>query len=374
MYKAFGIINSSSRNIWVEGLQDYRPIGAFSFLGRYRVIDFSISNMTNSGIDRIQVYINTKPRSLVEHLGTGRHYNINSKSGKLQLLFSQTDARSDIYNTDVQAYYENLEYIKRMQHPYVVIAPSYFVYSANYDELIEQHIKSGADITMLYHSVDNAKESFLNCTVVNLNRQKGVLSLEPNQGNTAKRNVSLATYVMKRELFIDLILKAKETSSMFTLKDIINDQCSAPEPLDVRGVAHKGFFAAINDFNAYFRANMDLIDYKNAQSLFMADWPIYTRTNNSSPTHYYETASIRNSVVSNGCIIEGTIENSVVGRGCVIHKGAVVKNSIILAGAEIGEDTIVENTVVDKRAKLLRVKEVISSPDNPGYIRRQDIL
>ena len=89
MYKAFGIVSSSGRNIYVDGMQDYRPIGAFSFLGRYRVIDFPISNMTNSNIERIQVYINNKPRSVVEHLGTGRHYNINSKSGKLQLLFSE---------------------------------------------------------------------------------------------------------------------------------------------------------------------------------------------------------------------------------------------------------------------------------------------
>ena len=101
MFKAFGIVNSSERNIHVEGLQDYRAIGAFSFLGRYRVIDFPISNMTNSGIEYIQVYVKNKPRSLVEHLGTGRHYNINSKSGNLQLLFSEHSGVNDIYNTDI---------------------------------------------------------------------------------------------------------------------------------------------------------------------------------------------------------------------------------------------------------------------------------
>ena len=107
MYKAFGIVSSSGRNIYVDGMQDYRPIGAFSFLGRYRVIDFPISNMTNSNIERIQVYINNKPRSVVEHLGTGRHYNINSKSGKLQLLFSEHNNDNDIYNTDISCYLDN---------------------------------------------------------------------------------------------------------------------------------------------------------------------------------------------------------------------------------------------------------------------------
>ena len=114
MYKAFGIVSSSGRNIYVDGMQDYRPIGAFSFLGRYRVIDFPISNMTNSDIDRIQVYINNKPRSVVEHVGTGRHYNINSKSGKLQLLFSEHNNDNDIYNTDISCYLDNMESLSRM--------------------------------------------------------------------------------------------------------------------------------------------------------------------------------------------------------------------------------------------------------------------
>ena len=92
MAKAFGIVNSSGNHIWVEGMQDYRPIGAFSFLGRYRVVDFPLSNMSNSGIDRIQVYIRRKPRSMTEHIGTGRHYNINSKRGKVQILFSENQS------------------------------------------------------------------------------------------------------------------------------------------------------------------------------------------------------------------------------------------------------------------------------------------
>ena len=320
MYKAFGIVNSSSKNIRVEGLEDYRPIGAFSFLGRYRVVDFPISNLSNSGIDRIQVYVQEKPRTLVAHIGTGRHYNINSKSGKLQILFSDTAKRNDIYNTDISAYYENLECIEAMHHEYVVITPDYMVYSADFSTLIEQHIDSGADITLLYHSVDNAKEAYLNCNILNLNKQKGVLSIEPNHGNAKSRNIFMDTYIMKKDLLVDLIKKARATSSAFTLTDIINE---LHNDLDVRGISHRGFFASITDFQSYYDANMDLINIKTAQTLFDSEWPIYTRTNDSCPTHYYETAQIRNSVVSNGCQVEGTIENSILGRGCIIHKGGL---------------------------------------------------
>ena len=122
MYKAFGIVNSSSRNIRVEGLEDYRPIGAFSFLGRYRMVDFPISNLSNSGIDRIQIYVKEKPRTLVSHIGTGRHYNINSKSGRLQILFTDSDQRNNIYNTDIASYYENMECIEEMHQNLRIIS------------------------------------------------------------------------------------------------------------------------------------------------------------------------------------------------------------------------------------------------------------
>lgn len=371
MAKAFGIVNFSGKNIWVDGLQPYRPIGAFSFLGRYRVIDFPISNMTNSGIEHIQVYIRRKPRSLVEHLGTGRHYNINSKRGKMHVLFSETGVDNDVYNNDIAAFLENMECIQEVSYPYVVIAPSYMIYSMNYDTLLQNHIDSGADITLLYHSVDNAKEAFLNCNALNLNRQKGVLSIEQNRGNAKNKHIFMDTYVMKKDLFVELIHKAKQMSSMFTLADVVSSQC---EELDIRGVSHRGYFASITDFKSYYDANISLIDFKNAMSLFEDEWPIYTRTNDSCPTQYFENAEVKSSMVSNGCLIEGTVENSVIGRGCVIKSGAVVKNSVILPGVEIGKDVHVENQVVDKHVRIVRVKEVVSDPDHPGYIKRGDII
>ena len=198
-----------------------------------------------------------------------------------------------------------------------------------------------------------------------------MLSIEPNHGNAKNRNIFMDTYIMKKDLFIELIRKAKAISSAFPLADIINE---LHNELDVRGVSHRGFFASITDFQSYYNANMDLIDIKAAQTLFDPEWPIYTRTNDSCPTHYYETAQIRNSVVSNGCQVEGTIENSILGRGCIIHKDAVIKNSVVLSGAEIGEGVHVENQVVDKMVKILHVKEVVSDPALPGYIKRRDIL
>ncbi|HIQ98675.1 MAG TPA: glucose-1-phosphate adenylyltransferase subunit GlgD [Candidatus Scybalocola faecavium] len=374
MSKAFGIVNFSGNHIWVKGLQTYRPIGAFSFMGRYRIIDFPISNMSNSDIDHIQVYIRRKPRSLTEHLGTGRHYNINSKRGKLRILYSEDGMDNEnIYNTDIGAFRENIDIIEKEPYPYVVIAPSYMIYAIDFNALLQSHITSEADITLLYQSVDNANEAYLNCNTLNLNRQKGVLSIEQNRGTAKSRNIFMDTYIMKKDLFMELIEKAHKTSSMYTLADIVSAVC-ATEDYDVRGISHRGYFAAITDFKSYYQANIDLIDFKTARSLFDEDWPIYTRTNDSCPTQYFETADVKNSVVSNGCNMEGYVENSVVGRGCIIQKGAVVKNSVLLPGTLIGENVHVENFVVDKGAKIIHANELVAEADNPGYVKRQDTL
>ena len=371
MAKAFGIINTSGNHIWVEGMQDYRPIGAFSFLGRYRIIDFPISNMSNSGIDRIQLFAGSNPRSLIEHVSSGRHYNINSKRGKLQILFTEAHSKNDIYNTDIAASWTNLDSIQKMHEEYVIITPSHMVFAMDFHKLLKDHRKSEADITLLYHSVNNANENYLNCDFLTLNRQNGVLSISKNRGNEANRDIFMDTYVMKKELFIDLIHRAKALSSMYTLAQIVTICC---EELDVRGHKHEGYFAAITNFKSYYDANLSLIDYDATKDLFDEEWPIYTRTNDSCPTQYYDTADVKQSVVSNGCVIEGTIVNSVIGRGCTIKKGAVVKNSVILPDAYIEEGIHVENHVVGKHSKLIHCKELVADVETPGYVRRGDTL
>lgn len=371
MAKAFGIINSSGNHIYVEGMQDYRPIGAFSFLGRYRIIDFPMSNMSNSNIETVQIFLNQNPRSLVEHLGSGRHYNINSKRGKVQMLFAADSSAQSIYNTDIASFETNLESIQKAHADYVVIAPSYMIYVENYDELLNKHIASGADVTLLYHPVETADVDYLNIDALRLNRQNGVEAIYKNRGIEPKKNIFMDTYVMKKDLFIELIKKAHSLSSMYTLAQIVNLSCAE---LDVRGVEHTGFFAPMTDFKSVYKANMALIDYKAAKELFDEKWPIYTRTNDSCPTQYFDEAEVKSSVVSNGSLIAGNLENTIVGRGCTIGKGCVIKNCVISSDVKIADDTHLENVIVDKHASVLHVKEIVCDPENPGYVKRGDTV
>ena len=161
MCNALGIITYNDSSVYVEGMQKYRPIAAFSFLGRYRLVDFAISNMSNSGIDDIQIYVNGNPRSLIDHIGTGRHYNINSKHGHLSLVPVYTDGASSRFTTDISCYAENIHAVMENHNDYVVIAPVNMLYKGNYEELLKQHIESGAEVSVLYQHVDNAKENYI---------------------------------------------------------------------------------------------------------------------------------------------------------------------------------------------------------------------
>lgn len=369
--RAFGIISSSGNHIYVEGMQDYRSIGAFSFLGRYRAIDFPVSNMSNSGIEHVEVLMSQNPRSLVEHLGSGRHYNINSKRGKVQLLFTEGGAATSFYNTNMAGFAQNIESIQKAHADYVVLAPGYMIYTQDYNKLLDQHIESGADITLLYHSVETSDEDFLNCDSLTLNRQSGVDAISRNRGAEASAKIFMDTYVMKKELFIELINKARSISSLYTLAQVVNICC---KELDVRGVEHFGYFATLTDFKSVYKANMSLLDISKAKELFDEKWPIYTRTSDSCPTQYFEEASVKSSFVANGCLIQGTLENCVVGRGCTIGKDCVIKNCVISSDVVIADGTHLENLIVDKHASVLHTKEIVADPETPGYVRRGDII
>ncbi|MEG0177893.1 MAG: glucose-1-phosphate adenylyltransferase subunit GlgD [Anaerorhabdus sp.] len=369
MIDALGIINFEDSTADIEGLGNYRPVPAISFLGRYRIIDFVLSNMTNSGMSQIQVHIKEKPRSLIEHLGTGLHYNINSKRGKLRLLYGESKVMSEVYNHDIGSFIQNMQYIEGSNKPYVILAPSYMIYKIDYNEVLSSHIASGNDITVLYKNVDNAKTEFIGCDTLVMDKDKRISSIEKNRGKYKTRAVSMEAYVLSRRLFIELVNRAANTSALYWFKDILREVCSE---LTMVGYPVRGYVACINTLPAYFKANMELRCPDLASDLFVEDWPIHTMTNDSAPTRYSKDAVVRGSVVANGCVIEGKVENCVIGRNVTIKKGAEVKNCIILPGAFIGESAKLDSVIVDKSAIVHHVKKLVGTPIAPIYVKRAD--
>lgn len=367
--RALGIITFEDSTADIEGLGDFRPVPAMAFMGRYRVIDFILSDMTNSGIDNVQVYCKEKPRNLFEHLGDGSHYNINSKRGKLRILYGEKPFASQVYNHDVANYMLNMQYIEEDNNPYVVIAPSYFVYSIDFNEVLKQHVDSKADVTVLYTSTSNGKQAFLGCDTLAVDKTRSVTAVDKNRGKRKNIIVSMEAYVMEKKLFIELVKKAAETSSLYWFKDILKD--SLPD-LDVKGYPVKGFVGCLNSLEEYYRISMELRDHHTASQLFKPGWPVYTQTNDSCPTKYTTDCKVSDSVVANGCVIEGNVTGSLISRNVHICKGAVVKDSILLPGCYIGENAKLDHVIVDKYAIVHHVKKLEGTNEAPVYVKRRD--
>lgn len=371
MFNAMGIIAYNDSSVYVRGVEKYRPIAAFSFVGRYRLVDFPISNMTNSGMDDIDVYVNGNPKVLFDHIGSGRHYNINNKHGHVGLIPVYTDGQRAEYVPDVELYAENMFNIQQNPNDYVVIAPVNMIYKANYSELLDQHVASGAAVTCLYKTVDNAKDSYINCDVLTINSQNGLASIDRNLGDKKVQNLSLETYIMSKDIFIALVKQARNTSAMYWFKDVLND---AAKSMDIRCVSYKGEIFPIYDLKSYFASNMKMLNEDNMKMFNDPDWPIYTRTNDSAPSIYLDGGTSSRSLISNGCQIAGDVKNSIIGRGAKIGKGAILDNCLIMPGAEIGENAMISNLIVDKGARIIHKKSLAGYEDDPLYIARRETV
>lgn len=370
MSRVLGIVSFEDQTIRVEGINDYRPVSSISFLGRYRLIDYPISNMSNSDIKSFQIYVKEKPRSVFAHVGIGQQYNINSKQGKIRIMYGEAPTVSPIYNTDVTAYMENLQWIEAEDVEFVLIAPSHFVYAQDYRTMIADHQNSGADVTILFKNVVNAKEEFQNCTTLTLDKERRVIASDTNRGQARQRAMSLDCYVMRKEVFIDLVKRAHELSSVYWLKNMIMDNLF---DLNVRGFSTRSDVYAITDLASYYRANMALLD-PTKSTIFNDDWPVYTKTSDSAPTLYKKEANVRNSLIANGTVVNGSVVNSIIGRGVIIEKGALVENSIVLSNTYIGEDVHLDHTIADKHCHLSKTKEIIGSDNELVYIKRSDSI
>ncbi len=364
-----GIINFEDDSAKIDGLGDYRPVPAISFMGRYRIIDVILSNMTNSGIDNLLVFAKEKPRNLYAHLSDGTMYNINSKRGSLRILYGEKPFSSPIYNTDVANFNLNLQYIEEDTNPYVLIAPSKFIYNFDFNDALKQHIESKADITVLYTSTNEAKDRFLSCDVIQLDKEKRITSFEKNRGKNKSKQVSMEAYILSKALFIQLIKQAGDISSLYWFKDILHDQVN---DLVIKGYGVRGYVACIDSLREYYRVSMELKNPNSAEQVFKEDRPIYTQTVNSSPTLYTSDADVKDSVLANGSLIEGTVEGSILGRNVTIKQGAVVKNSIILTDAVIDKDAKLDYVIVDKYAIVHHIKKLEGTEEAPVYVKRRD--
>lgn len=378
MAGALGIVAYTDASVYVRGLHLFRPMAAYNYVGRYRLVDIPISNMANSGIQHIHVYTNGDPKSLFEHVGGGRHYNINSKHGHVHVIpvFGPEDPEKI---SDMASYMANIDSIKDDINEYVVIAPVNFVYKANFSDLIRKHIESGKDVSILYHHVDLPQNSsrvkdYLNAFELELGSKKEVLGITRNfNDHMIRTDMSLETYVMSKDRFIDLIERAHAYSSKAWLWQMINMGIHEGW-LDVQAIPYTHPVFPILNYLGYFHSNLDMLKETNMVFFNDVNWPIYTRTNDSPPAIYLGEGKSRAALISNGCIIKGEVYNSILGRGVEVGEGARISNSVILPGAKIGPGIMVTNAILDTECQVIHCSEVLGDDDLPEYIRRREIV
>ncbi len=353
-------------------LTQHRPMASTSFLGRYRFVDFHLSNFLNSGILNIGILCQNHIRSLSKHVGNGRSWIANTKIGSLEVLYDEPNVSNPAYNTDVADLVENKAFFKDVHPDYVVIAMPNFVYECNFAKLVEDHIASGDRISMLYMHVDSGlKENFIGASKIGISPRGKVNRMEANVGDEDSGDISLGCIILDYPMLESLVEYARSTSSFFNITDCL--KYLAPTVM-IRAVNFEGYVRDFDSLSHYLKYSLELLDQNVASSLFKENWPIHTRTYDTPPVQYRLGCSVSNSYLANGTVVEGEVKGSIIGRHVKIGKGVKIINSIIGNDVVISDGTHIENAVVDRDAQVLHVTEIVGTPDDPIYIARGDIV
>ncbi|WP_432404385.1 glucose-1-phosphate adenylyltransferase subunit GlgD [Wukongibacter sp. M2B1] len=368
MKDLMGIINLSESEEAIKELTYNRPIATIPIAGRNRVIDFTLSNMVNAGIHNVAIFTQGKSRSLMDHIETGKDWDLDRKIDGLFVLNPVINLHNlTFHNGDIENFKNHMDYLEHSKQSYVLLARSYMICNANYAEVFKYHKETGADITIMYKKMENNYHKFLNCDTLNLDERDKVLNIGRNTGTTKFYNMSMETYIMKKGLLLEIIKNSIATGSSQYLKQAILQSISK---LNVNAYPFNGYLSCVNSIQNYYRTNMELLDIEVSQELFHKNGLIYTKVKNEPPTEYTDSARITNSLVANGCIIEGVVENSIIGRGVKIERGAVVKDSIIMRKSTIEECVYLKDVILDKYVYITKGKVLSGDKSNPFVVKK----
>lgn len=368
MNQMMGIINLSASTEKLKNLTEIRTIGSIPIAGRYRVIDFTLSSMVNSGISNVAICTQGKARSLYDHIGSGKYWDLDRKKDGL-FYFHPEQSSIDVVQKkgDIEMFNGMLSYIKKSRQPYVLMSRSYMIANIDFSPMLNYHKENEADITILYKRMNNNVRRFIDCDTVNIDENDNIKSIGKNLGKKKFYNVSLEMYLMKRELLIDIIEESIHLGDVDYLKQGIFKQI---DQLKVKGFAFDGYLACINSIQNYYKANMDFLLPEVQEELFDGDGLIYTKIKDEPSTFYADDSYTSNSLVSSGCIIEGVVENSILSRGVHVKKGAIVRNSVIMQKSIIGETANVNYMILDKNVEISDKRVFNGDSEHPFVIAK----
>ncbi|MGL4762317.1 MAG: glucose-1-phosphate adenylyltransferase subunit GlgD [Sarcina sp.] len=365
MKNCVGIINLDEKENRMGELVRNRPLAAVPIAGRYRLVDFVLSNMTNAGIESIGIFAKNKSRSLMDHISNGKPWDLNRKRDGLRVFnFADKDPSSD----DVHGFCENLEFVKLSKKEYVLLAPSYMIANIDFNEVMKEHKNSTNDITVVYKDVNDAKVNFLGCDVLNTDNAGKVLSVGENIGSDKNAKINMEMYLMRTDLFIDIVYDCIKNGNIRKVKNYIKYNT---DNLKVGSYAFDGYVRCINSLDSYFKMNTDILDKEVTKELFYNNRPIYTKTKDESGTKYGEKSKVTNSIIANGSFIEGIVENCVISRRVYIGENTYLKNCVILQNTKIGDDVQMQNVITDKNVTIRDGEVLNGNSETPLVIKKK---
>ncbi len=359
-----GIIFSSTHADQLGGLTTVRTMGSVPFGGRYRLIDFPLSNFVNSNISKVAVIARSNYQSLMDHIESGKTWDLARKNGGLTLFPPFSSDTSKGHATRIESLYAILTYLERSTEKYVILCDCDLVANLDYNKLVDAHIESGADIT--FATIDR-KESKDGCGFITQKDGKLEKFLFNPSTVTADDKFYAGLFVIERELLISLVKEANTLNKNHLYRGIIADKIGT---LDMRIFEIKDTAFFISDMADYVTANHALFDRDVRDELFSKDTPIYTKIHDEMPVKYGLLSDIRNSLIADGCDIEGVVENCILFRGVKIGKGTVVKNSIIMQNTVIEADCNLDHILADKNVRISEGRVFSGSELAPFFIKK----
>ncbi len=365
MGNVLGLVFANMHDTTLGDMTKNRTMGSVMFGGRYRLIDFPLSNMVNSGISEVGVITKSNYQSLLDHLGSAREWDLARKKGGLYILPPFGNVESTLYRGRIEALYGAMSFIKHSRAKYVILSDCDVVTNIDYKPIVAAHIESGADITAVAHTGVYSSDDIKTSTVFNVDADKNVTSVLINPDISGTCTTSLNVFVMSMDFLIETVNDAMARGNVSFERNILQEKC---RELKIKIYEYDNYFSKLNSTESYFKSNMALLEPENARKLFVPKRSIYTKVSDNAPVKYDLDSKVSNSLIADGCIIEGEVENSVLFRGVKVGKGAKVKNCILMQGTVVGDNAELNYLITDKNVSICENHILTSSPQYPMYV------
>lgn len=369
MASMLGIINLHESEERIRELTLHRSLAAVPFGGRYRLIDFTLSNMVNAGIHNVGVLLSDKYGPLLDHLKNGKEWDLDRRKDGLFLLppASHHGPSGHTVTGDIPNFLHNLDYINKSRQAYVLISGSNMICNLDYRDVLDYHLAKGADITVVYSETAGLTKSPPYTNVVT-DAENRVVDMAVNPRTPKGDKASLNMYIMSKELLVDIVDYCASRGREDFLRDGIIAQLGR---LAVYGYPYRGYVGEINSLQNYYKHSMELLNPAVWQELFFKSGLIHTKVKHEAPVRYLDGAVVRNSIIANGCIIEGAVENSILFRGVHVGRGAVVRGSIVMQKSQIGPHVLLQSAILDKDVQVSEGKHLIGDGSYPIVIHKR---